>query len=113
LLTLTHSKLQLCSPFPTETDIFLSGLACDNHLLIVVDKVIVEDRDWESVDAIVFALVCIFEADGVESVFVKEWNGHEMLKSKADVEAARRRKARGVVDFILNQESRDLIGEFE
>ena len=53
---------------------------------------IVEDRDWESVDAIVFALVCIFEADGVESVFVKEWNRHEMLKSKADVEAARRRK---------------------
>jgi len=81
-------------------------------VLIVVDKVLVGDCDWESVDAIVFVFVCVFEADGVESVFVKEWNGYEMLKSKADAEAAKRRKARGGVDLILNQESCGLIGEF-
>jgi hypothetical protein len=81
-------------------------------VLIVVNKVLVGNCDWESVDAIVFVFVCVFEAGGVESVFVKEWNGYEMLKSKADAEAAKRRKARGGVDLILNQESCGLIGDF-
>jgi hypothetical protein len=76
---------------------------------LVVVAIVVEK---ESVDAIVFVFVCVFEADGVESVFVKEWNGYEMLKSKADAEAAKRRKARGGLDLILNQESCGLIGEF-
>jgi hypothetical protein len=79
-----------------------SEFEVEESVLIVVDKVLVEDCDWESVDAIVFVFVCVFEADRVESVFVKEGNGPEMLKSKADVEAAKRRKARGEVDFILN-----------
>jgi hypothetical protein len=85
------------------------GMLLDFVVELVVVAIVVEK---ESVDAIVFVFVCVFEADGVESVFVKEWNGYEMLKSKADAEAAKRRKARGQLDLILNQESYGLIGEF-